>query len=85
VRLSGEVISDEARAVERRLADQLGLEPEAVREYVLAVLEERLWRSGERKDRPTGFRFQRGSHSGTWVRDPEGTDVLPPGAQPPPS
>jgi hypothetical protein len=78
------VISDEARAVERRLAEQLGLEPEAVREYVLELLEERLWRSGERKERPTGFRFKRGSHSGTWVRDPEGTDVLPPGVRPPP-
>ena len=85
VRLSGGVISDEARAVERRLAEQLGLEPEAVREYVLELLEERLWRSGERKERPTGFRFKRGSHSGTWIRDPEGTDVLPPGVQPPPS
>jgi hypothetical protein len=78
------VISDEGRAVERRLADRLGLEPVAVREYVLEVLEERLWRSGERKERPTGFRFLRGSHSGTWIRDPEGTDVLPPGIQAPP-
>jgi hypothetical protein len=78
------VISEEARAVERRLAERLGLEPEAVREYVLELLEERLWRSGERKERPTGFRFKRGSHSGTWVRDPEGTDVPPPGVQLPP-
>jgi hypothetical protein len=85
MRLSGRVISDEARAVERRLAEQLGLEPAAVREYVLEVLEERLWRSGERRERPTGFRFQRGSHSGVWIRDPEGTDVLPPGVQPPPA
>jgi hypothetical protein len=78
------VISDEARAVERRLAERLGLEPEAMREYVRELLEERLWRSGERKERPTGFRFRRGSHSGEWIRDPEGTDVLPPGVQPPP-
>ena len=78
-------MSDEARAVERRLAEQLGLEPGAVREYVLEVLEDRLWRSGERPDRPTGYRFIRGSHSGTWVRDSDGTDVLPPGVQAPPS
>lgn len=32
------------------------------------------------KQRPrTGWRFVRGSHSGTYVRDPEGTDRLPPG------
>lgn len=79
------MISDEVRAVERRLAEQLGLEPEAVRAYVLEVLEERLWRSGERRERPTGFRFKRGSHSGTWIRDPEGTDVPPPGVQVSPS
>jgi hypothetical protein len=78
------VISDDARAVEQRLAEQLRLEPQAVREYVLEVLEERLWRRGERPERPTGYRFIRGSHSGTWVRDPDGADVLPPGAQPPP-
>jgi hypothetical protein len=78
------VISEEARAVERRLAEQLGLDPAAVREYVLEVLEDRLWRTGERKDRPTGYRFVHGSHAGTYVRDPEGTDVLPPGVQPPP-
>ena len=77
-------MSEEARAVERRLADQLGLEPAAVREYVNELLEERLWRSGERKERPTGFRFQRGTHGGTWVRDPRGTDVPPPGVQTPP-
>lgn len=27
----------------------------------------------------TGYRFVRGSHSGTFVRDPAGTDRLPPG------
>jgi hypothetical protein len=49
------------------------------------VLEERLWRRGERPERPTGYRFIRGSHSGTWVHDPEGTDVLPRGVQAPPT
>jgi hypothetical protein len=28
---------------------------------------------------PTGWRFQRGSHSGTYVEDPEGFDTPPPG------
>jgi len=32
--------------------------------------------SGQRR---TGWTFQRGSHSGTYVRDPKGIDVLPSG------
>lgn len=31
------------------------------------------------KPRPTGWRFQRGSHGGTYVEDPEGMDTPPPG------
>jgi hypothetical protein len=30
-------------------------------------------------ERRTGWRFRRGTHSGTYVRDPKGTDVLPAG------
>jgi hypothetical protein len=33
-------------------------------------------RRGEKR---TGWRWVRGTHSGTYVRDPKGTDVLPPG------
>lgn len=32
-----------------------------------------------RGPRKTGWRFVRGSHSGTFVADPDGTDVLPEG------
>ena len=32
-----------------------------------------------RRERRTGWRWVRGSHSGTYVQDPEGTDRLPEG------
>jgi len=84
VLLTRTVISESARATEERLGKLLGIDPADVREYVLAVLEDRLWRAGQRPERRTGFTFKRGSHGGTWTRDPEGTDVLPVGVQPPP-
>ncbi|HEY7252174.1 MAG TPA: hypothetical protein VIG37_16870 [Methylomirabilota bacterium] len=34
-------------------------------------------RPGEQHRPRTGYRFVRGAHSGTYVRDPEGTDPLP--------
>lgn len=37
-----------------------------------------------KRERRTGFRSVRGTHGGNYVRDPEGTDVLPAGAEPPP-
>jgi hypothetical protein len=78
------MISEEAQRVETALAALLKEKPEAVRNYVVEVMEQRLWRAGEDRTRTTGFRFVRGSHGGTYVRDPDGTDVLPAGAQPPP-
>jgi hypothetical protein len=78
------MISEEAQRVEAALAALLKEEPGLVRTYIVEVLEERLWRGGEDRSRATGFRFVRGSHGGTYVRDPTGTDVLPAGAQPPP-
>jgi hypothetical protein len=36
-------------------------------------------RPGEQHRPRTGYRFVRGSHSGTYVRDPDGTDRLPAG------
>jgi hypothetical protein len=36
-------------------------------------------RPGEEHRPRTGYRFVRGTHSGTYVRDPEGTDRLPVG------
>jgi hypothetical protein len=70
---------------EAQLANRLGVDAVELREYITEVLEERLWRGGENRERRTGFTFKRGSHGGTYVRDPEGTDVLPPGVQPPPA
>lgn len=78
------MISPEAKRTEEQLAKLLAIDPPAVRDYVIEVLEDRLWRSGERRERPTGIKFVRGTHGGSWVRDPAGTDVLPPGTQPPP-
>jgi hypothetical protein len=78
------VISDESRALEEKLAKQLGVEPEDVRDYMYAVIEERLWRGGEKRERRTGIKIVRGTHGCTYVRDPEGTDTLPPGIEPPP-
>ena len=74
----------EAAAIEQQLAKALGVEPVAVRSYLYDVIEERLWRGRDLTQRRTGFRFVRGSHSGRFVRDPDGTDVLPPGHEPPP-
>jgi hypothetical protein len=36
-----------------------------------------------RLDGWTGYTFRRGSHSGMYVRDPNGFDRLPPGYEPP--
>ena len=77
------MISNAARATEAKLAELLRLSGDEVREYVVEVLEDRLWRSGSTARR-TGFTFVRGTHGGVYVRDPEGTDVLPPGVEPPP-
>lgn len=84
VRLTRLMISDKAKRTEERLAKLLELDPPELREYVVEVLEDRLWRGGEKRERRTGITFVRGTHGGSWVRDPEGTDILPPGAQPPP-
>jgi hypothetical protein len=78
------VISETARRIETRLARALRVDPSEVRDYVTEVLEDRLWRGGEKRERRTGFRFVRGTHGGTYVRDPDGTDVLPPNVEPPP-
>ena len=77
------MLLERAELVEEKLAAVLGVHRSAVREYVVEVLEDRLWRGGERPERRTGIRFVRGSHGGSYVRDPQGTDVLPVGAEPP--
>lgn len=78
------MLSDESRAVQRRLAESLNVEEADLRLYLVEVLEERLYRGRESSERRTGFRFKRGTHGGMYVRDPDGTDLLPAGYQPPP-
>lgn len=78
------MLSDESGALERRIAESLNIDERNLRKYLVEVLEERLYRGRESTERRTGFRFTRGTHSGTFVRDPEGTDLLPVGHQPPP-
>jgi hypothetical protein len=70
--------------MEQQLAKVLGVEPAAVRNYMYSVIEERLWRGRDLTQRRTGFRWVRGTHGGRFVRDPDGTDVLPPGYEAPP-
>jgi hypothetical protein len=77
------VISEDAQRIERELARVLRVEPAQVRNYIVEVVEDRLWRSGAKRDRRTGFRFVRGTHGGSYVHDPEGIDVIPAGVQPP--
>ena len=84
VRLNRNVLSSNASQIENDLAKVLRLQPSDVRAYVVEVLEDRLWRGRENAERRTGFRFVRGTHGGSYVRDPAGTDLLPPGVEPPP-
>ena len=65
-----------AVGIEERLASMLEVSVEELRDYMRGNV-----RAGS--GRRTGIRFVRGSHSGTYVRDPEGTDMLPPGYQEP--
>ena len=78
------VYTDEALAVEAKLAKAAGVGAVELREYLAETVEETLWRGRPRSERKTGFRFVRGTHSGHYVRDPEGTDPLPFGLEPPP-
>jgi hypothetical protein len=64
------ISGDRARALEERLAELLDVEIEELREYLRGKV-------GESADRRTGFRLIRGTHGGQYVRDPEGTDILP--------
>jgi hypothetical protein len=67
------VISGEAaKKIEERLADLLEVEVGDLRDY----LQGRIGASGSRR---TGYRLIRGTHGGQYVRDPEGTDILPAG------
>jgi hypothetical protein len=63
---------ERAAEIEARLAEILGVEIEDVRDY----LDGNIRAGGARR---TGYRFIRGTHSGTYERDPQGTDLLPTG------
>jgi hypothetical protein len=67
----------QAVAIEERLAAMLEVRVEEVRDYLRGNI-----RAGS--GRRTGIRFVRGTQSGSYVRDPEGTDLLPPGYEEPP-
>jgi hypothetical protein len=70
-RFTQPVISgDRAREVEERLAELLEVEIGELRDFLRGNI-------GESPNRPTGFRFIRGTHGGQYVRDPGGRDILP--------
>jgi hypothetical protein len=64
--------AEKAATIEQRLAALLDVEVDELRDYLRGNL-----RAGPA--RRTGIRFVRGTHSGRYVRDPEGTDVPPAG------
>jgi hypothetical protein len=67
------ISGDRALEIEEGLADLLDVEVEELRDYFRGNI-------GESRNRRTGYRFIRGTHGGHYVRDPDGTDILPAGA-----
>ena len=61
---------DRAREIEDHLADLLDVELGELRDYLRGNIR-------ASANRLTGFRFIRGTHGGQYLRDPEGTDILP--------
>ncbi len=66
----GVIEGDRAREIEDHLADLLDVELGELRDYLRGNIR-------ESTNRLSGFRFIRGTHGGQYVRDPEGTDILP--------
>ena len=64
--------ADQAREIEEKLARLLDVRVDHLRDYLSGNI-----RSGG--ERRTGYTFVRGSHSGTYVRDPDGPDIVPAG------
>ena len=64
------ISGERAKEIEMRLAGLLEVEVAELRDYLRGNVK-------ESAGRRTGFRFIRGTHGGQYVRDPEGTDVLP--------
>ena len=67
----------QAGEIEERLAAMLEVSVDDLRDYLRGNL-----RAGPA--RRTGIKFVRGTHSGRYVRHPEGTDMLPAGYEEPP-
>ena len=66
------ITAETARRIEARLAELVGVSVDELRD----------WNAGHIKAGParrTGWRFVRGTQSGSYVRDPDGIDPLPAG------
>lgn len=68
--LQSVISGDRAAEIEERLAELLDLRVVELRDYLRGNI-------GESASRRTGFRLVRGTHGAHYVRDPEGTDILP--------
>lgn len=66
---------DRAEQIDKKLAQVLGITPEELRDYLDHNFGPRMV-GGQRI---TGWTLKRGSHGGHYVRDPEGTDIVPDG------
>lgn len=70
------ISAERAVQIEEALAQLLHVQPDEVRDYIAGNI-------GAGSGRRTGFRFVRGTHGGHFVRDANGTDILPEGYQAP--
>ena len=66
--------AEQALEIEARLAKLLQVRVDDLRDYARGNI-----RAGGA--RRTGYRLVRGTHGGSYVRDPNGTDILPAGSQ----
>lgn len=64
--------AEKAAQIEARLAKLLDVRADVLRDYLAGNI-----RAGGA--RRTGYKFVRGSHGGSYIRDPQGTDMLPSG------
>jgi len=70
------ISAEKASSLEQRLSKVIECRPDELRDWFYGHI--------DRGPRNTGLRFVRGTHSGAFVSDPDGTDELPPGYEPPP-
>jgi len=68
--------AERAKEIEARLASLLNVPIQDLRDYMTGNV-----RAGG--GRRTGYRFIRGTHGGSYVTDPKGTDMLPAGVEAP--